>query len=78
MDDEPPSHFPRSLRRNQTPAEAKLWQAVRGGRLDGLKFRRQHRIAGYIADFACEPLCLVVELIVLLPGVLLHLPLQRL
>ncbi|RYG86164.1 MAG: DUF559 domain-containing protein, partial [Alphaproteobacteria bacterium] len=30
--------FARALRRNQTPAEAKLWQALRGGRFHGLKF----------------------------------------
>ncbi len=54
--------FARHLRRSQTPAEARLWQALRNGQLDGLKFRRQHRIGPYIADFACEALKLVVEL----------------
>ena len=52
----------RELRQNQTPAEAKLWQALRGGKLDGHKFRRQHVIDRYIADFACEKLILAIEL----------------
>jgi len=54
--------FSRTLRRDQTPAEAKLWQALRSGRLDGLKFRRQHPIGAHFADFACEALRVVVEL----------------
>ena len=52
----------RDLRKRQTFAEKKLWQAVRDSRLDGLRFRRQHPIARYFADFACESLRLVVEL----------------
>ncbi len=35
---------------------------LRGGRLAGLKFRRQHPIGPYIADFYCESAKLVVEL----------------
>lgn len=62
MDRESRVAFPRALRQSQTPAEARLWQALRGGRLDGLKFRRQHRIEPYVADFACEPLRLILEL----------------
>jgi very-short-patch-repair endonuclease len=54
--------FSRALRKAQTPAEAKLWQALRNGRLDGLKFRRQHPIGPYVADFACDALMLVIEL----------------
>ena len=54
--------FARTLRQTQTTGEAKLWQALRGGRLDGHKFRRQHPIGPYFADFACEALMLVIEL----------------
>lgn len=54
--------FARELRQRQTRAEAALWKALRGGRLDGLKFRRQHQIGRYFADFACESLFLVIEL----------------
>ena len=52
----------RDLRQRQTFAEKKFWQAVRGSRLDGLRFRRQHPIDRYFADFACESLRLVIEL----------------
>ena len=52
----------RDLRQRQTYAENKLWQAIRSGRLDGLKFRRQHPISRYFADFACEKARLVIEL----------------
>lgn len=52
----------RNLRQKQTYAEDRLWQAIRGGRLDGLKFRRQHPISHYFADFACEKARLVIEL----------------
>ncbi|MBL8588130.1 MAG: endonuclease domain-containing protein [Methylobacteriaceae bacterium] len=52
----------RRLRRNQTAAEEMLWQALRGRRLDGLKFRRQMEIAGHVADFACADLRLTIEL----------------
>jgi very-short-patch-repair endonuclease len=34
---------------------------LRAGRLHGLKFRRQHPIPPYIADFYCESAKLVVE-----------------
>ncbi|MDX2265222.1 MAG: endonuclease domain-containing protein [Hyphomicrobiales bacterium] len=52
----------RRLRRNQTEAETKLWMHVRNRRLRGLKFRRQVPVAGYVADFLCEDLKLIVEL----------------
>ncbi len=52
----------RSLRRTQTDTEAKLWGHLRGRRLDGLKFRRQVPIAGYITDFACVDAKLIIEL----------------
>jgi len=52
----------RALRKRQTRAEATLWQYLRASRLDGLRFRRQHSIDGYFADFACLSLKLVIEL----------------
>lgn len=51
----------RKLRRRQTPAEAALWQLLRGRRLAGLKFKRQHPIDRYVADFACESIRLIIE-----------------
>ena len=52
----------RQLRRQLTDAERKLWWALRGGQIDGLKFRRQHGIDVYIADFACPAARLIIEL----------------
>lgn len=52
----------RDLRKRQTYAEATLWQYLRASRLDGLRFRRQHPIDRYFADFACKALKLVIEL----------------
>jgi len=46
----------------QTKAEAMLWQHLRAGRLNGLKFRRQHPVPPYIADFCCVEKRLVVEI----------------
>lgn len=53
--------FARHLRKNPTLAERELWRALRGGAIDGLKFRRQHPIDRYVTDFACVALKLVVE-----------------
>ena len=41
----------RSLRRNQTNAERKLWLLLRDRQLNGVKFRRQYSIGQYILDF---------------------------
>ena len=54
--------YVRGLRNNLTEAEVKLWQELRGRRLQGYKFRRQHPIDDYIADFACLSAKLVVEI----------------
>ncbi len=40
----------------------RLWQYLRAGRLSGLKFRRQHPIPPYVADFFCDALKLVIEI----------------
>jgi very-short-patch-repair endonuclease len=45
-----------------TPAEKKLWQALRGNKLEWLHFRRQQIIAGFIVDFYCHAAGLVVEI----------------
>ena len=41
--------------------EVMLWQNLRGGRLDGLRFRRQHPMGAYILDFYCDAAKLGVE-----------------
>jgi very-short-patch-repair endonuclease len=51
----------RTLRRDMTDAERKLWSGLRGKQL-GFKFRRQHPLGPYIADFACLEPKLIVEL----------------
>ena len=50
------------LRNNATPAERKLWTHLQNNSLLGYKFRRQHGIGPYIADFYCPEAKLVVEL----------------
>lgn len=51
----------RELRQNQTDAERALWLHLRAARM-GVKFRRQHPVAGYYADFCCVENQLIVEL----------------
>src|SRR5688572_24268504 len=51
----------RAMRHDPAPAEKKLWRLLRDRQLAGFKFRRQHRLAGYIADFYCHEVLLVVE-----------------
>jgi very-short-patch-repair endonuclease len=51
----------RNLRKVLTNAEESLWQELRNRKLQGLKFRRQHPISHYIADFYCAEKRLVVE-----------------
>ena len=52
----------RRLRRDQTPSEARLWEALRGSRLDGWKWRRQAPVGPYIVDFLCLEAAIAVEL----------------
>ncbi|HEX8469833.1 MAG TPA: endonuclease domain-containing protein [Brevundimonas sp.] len=49
------------FRRQMTPPEARLWVRLRGSRLGGFKFRRQHPIGPYIVDFYCAWVKLAVE-----------------
>ena len=52
----------RALRQSSGSAEERVWSAVRGGRIDGHRFRRQHPVGSYFADFACDPLRLIIEI----------------
>ncbi len=52
----------KDFRKNPTESEKKLWQILRNNKFNNLKFRRQHPIWRYIADFYCEELNLVLEL----------------
>jgi adenine-specific DNA-methyltransferase len=49
------------MRAAATSAEDRLWQELRNGRVGGLKFRRQHPVGRFIADFYCVRAGLVVE-----------------
>ncbi|MBI2741306.1 MAG: endonuclease domain-containing protein [Rhodospirillales bacterium] len=51
----------RELRRDGSRAEQKVWELLRGRRINGAKFRRQHPIGPYFADFACISRRLVIE-----------------
>ncbi|MCH8817433.1 MAG: endonuclease domain-containing protein [Chloroflexi bacterium] len=52
----------RALRRQSTDAEEWLWSVLRGRRLEGAKFRRQHPMGPYIVDFFCPDVRLIIEL----------------
>jgi very-short-patch-repair endonuclease len=55
-------HRARQLRKEPTTAEAKLWAYLRGDKLKGVNFRRQHSIGKYIVDFCSLKKKLVIEL----------------
>jgi len=54
--------FARRMCREPTPAEEAMWQLLRNHRLAGFKFRRQHPVGRYIADFYAPSAALVLEL----------------
>jgi very-short-patch-repair endonuclease len=51
----------RESRKDQTNAETKLWSLLRDRRLIKRKFRRQHPIGPWVADFACPAIHLAIE-----------------
>jgi very-short-patch-repair endonuclease len=53
--------FRRSLRAAPTTPERVLWAALRGKRLHGFKFRRQHPVGDYVLDFYCVQARLAIE-----------------
>ncbi|MEX2235047.1 MAG: endonuclease domain-containing protein [Cyclobacteriaceae bacterium] len=55
-------YFSRENRKVPTKAEEILWDALRNRRLHGYKFRRQHPVWNFIADFYCHECRLIVEL----------------
>ena len=52
----------KSLRKKMTEPEKVLWRRIKNRRIKGLKFRRQHPLRYYIADFYCHEIKLVIEL----------------
>jgi putative DNA methylase len=51
----------RQLRKQETQSEEILWQALRGAKLEGRKFRRQQPIGCFVVDFFCAAERLIVE-----------------
>jgi len=51
----------KELRRNSTEAEKVLWDVLRDRRLEGIKFRRQYGVGGYILDFYAARLKFAIE-----------------
>ena len=52
----------REFRTNPTETEQLLWKCLRNGQIQGLRFRRQHPIGRYIADFYCHSVKLIIEI----------------
>jgi very-short-patch-repair endonuclease len=55
-------HKARDLRKRMTPAERILWSCLRKNQVQGCRFRRQHPLGYYIADFYCVEIKLVIEI----------------
>ena len=54
--------FSRENRKQSTKAEEILWTHIRDRKLHGFKFRRQHPIDDFIADFYCHECKLIIEI----------------
>ena len=54
--------YARQNRRKGTEAERLLWEHLRNRKLNGLKFRRQHPLKNFVADFYCHEAKLAIEL----------------
>ncbi|MDI1227259.1 MAG: endonuclease domain-containing protein [bacterium] len=52
----------RSLRHDQTDCEKIIWNLLKDRRFENYKFRRQHPVGNYVADFACPALKLIIEI----------------
>jgi very-short-patch-repair endonuclease len=50
------------LRKEPTSAETKLWAYLRGNKLNGVNFRRQHALGNYVPDFVSIKRKLIIEL----------------
>jgi len=51
----------RTLRRNQTSPESRLWSKLRNKQMFGFKFYRQYSVGSYILDFFCPKIKLAIE-----------------
>jgi very-short-patch-repair endonuclease len=50
------------FRKQMTPAEMVFWEMVRNNKILGHHFRRQQLLEGFIADFFCNQIGLIVEI----------------
>ena len=57
-----PTTKARTLRKNSTDAERKLWSILRNRQLEEFKFRRQYTVGKFIVDFICTEKGLIIEL----------------
>lgn len=55
-------HFRKELRNHSTSAEATLWLHLQKSQVENRKFRRQHSLGNFIADFYCPSEKLVIDL----------------
>ena len=55
-------NYRKQLRNHSTSAEATLWTYLQKSQLGNRKFRRQHSLGNFIADFYCPSEKLVIEL----------------
>src|SRR5687768_14278633 len=62
MSHKPPIEFARHLRQASSSYEIHLWQLLRNRQRHGMKFRRQHPLGAYTADFYCVEAKLCIEL----------------
>lgn len=60
----PPRNYrrARTLRRDATEAEKRLWRLLRSRQFADLKFRRQHPLGPFVLDFYCAKARLAIEL----------------
>lgn len=54
--------FAKSLRQSMTLAEKTIWGFLKSNRLNGMHFRRQQIIEGFIVDFYCDATGLIIEI----------------
>lgn len=54
--------YAKSMRKEQSEPELRLWLALRAQRFEAVKFRRQKVVGPYIVDFAARAPMLVIEL----------------
>jgi very-short-patch-repair endonuclease len=62
VENKTPKGFARTLRRNQTEAEKRIWRCLRSREFQGIKFRRQQPLGPYVADFCSFRNKIVIEL----------------